>query len=162
DLKDGSRLRVGYLFDRAKETAPGIVDERVDPAEPRERRRDRRGCLADAGDVKRQGQEGVTGVRDRLRYRLGMPGGGDDLVAAVERLTSDLDTEAARGSGDKPHGHGMFSCQGVRSVIPIALQRQMAGLGGEAPVVRGQERRAGGDGRFSQYGDHWAGPQPDR
>jgi len=97
DVEDRSRLGVGYLFDGAEQTAPRVVDKRVDPAEPREGCRDRRGRLTGAGDVERQGKEGVTGIRDRFRYRLGIPRGGGDLVAASDRLTGDLDTEATRG-----------------------------------------------------------------
>jgi hypothetical protein len=110
---------VGYLFDCAEETAPRVVDKCVDPAEPRDSCRDRRGSLDGAGDVERQGEEGVTGVRDRFEDRLGMPGGGGDLVAAAERLTGDLDTEAARGSGDEPDAHGLFSLVCAAFIRPI-------------------------------------------
>src|SRR5882724_3878974 len=48
----------------------------------------------------------------------------------------------------------------ARSPIPAGRLRQTGWPGGKTPVVRGEERKAGGQGLVAQQGDDGPGPQP--
>src|SRR5580693_10368437 len=74
---------------------------------------------------------------------------------------------AARGSSrlaprpGGPGGHGPRTGSSRPYVASSGgLLGQPAWRGGETPVVRGEERKAGRDGVVAQNGDHWPGPQP--
>jgi hypothetical protein len=60
------------------------------------------------GDVERGDEQCLPGVGEGGGDHVGPPRGGDDLVAAPQRLADDLRAQALRGAGHEPHDMSLF------------------------------------------------------
>ena len=88
-----------------------VVDQHVDPAEPRDGGLDRGLGVLGAGDVELHGEQVVV-VADRRRDLRGIAAGGDDGVAGGQGGLGDVDAQATARAGDEPNllvSHAMCS-----------------------------------------------------
>lgn len=96
---------VGHLLHCTEEAVARVVDDHVDAAETVGRRRDRvrHGSLVDEVDGERE-KPRLLGRSQRCSQLLHRASGRRDVVAPLEELSGELETETSGGTGDEPGG----------------------------------------------------------
>ncbi len=103
DVEHLAGLGVGHFLDRGEEAVARVVDDHVDAAEvfPGGRNRGLDVGLVRERDLKREKAARVD-IGKSVGQPTGGASGGRDVVAALQQLRDQLQTEAARGAGDEP------------------------------------------------------------
>ena len=92
------------VLDRGEVGVAGVVDDDVEAAEALAPGGDRGLGGGRVGDVEGEGEDPVGVGGDEVVERLGVAGGGDELVAGVEHGLGDRAAEAAAGAGEEEDG----------------------------------------------------------
>ncbi len=100
----GAEFGIGSFLDCADDAVAGIVDDNVDAAEAADRGRDRLLSIAGDGHIELVYEDTVRSFRGERVKLADRSGGGDDVVAAIERIARKRHAEAGRGAGDEPGG----------------------------------------------------------
>jgi phosphoribosyl isomerase A len=95
-------LSLAELLDHAELSVPGVVHDDVEAAEPIVRLLNCVEHRTAVSDVEPQRQQGVAEALGQIVEAGGVPRGGGDPVAALERRDRPLPTETARRTRDEP------------------------------------------------------------
>ncbi|HVK46168.1 MAG TPA: hypothetical protein VM429_14845 [Micropruina sp.] len=101
-------LGVTDLLEEPGVEVPGIIDQDVDPPEPRHGSIDRRLRGSRIGDIQRHGQQVVL-LAKCCGDLGGIPSRGDHEAAGLQGGPHQVDPHATGGAGDQPHRTGGVS-----------------------------------------------------
>jgi len=142
DIEHGADFGVGDFFDGADDAIAGVLDEDVNAAEGGDGGGDGGFDLRFAGDIAGESKDVVAVLGDEVAEGFGLAGGGDDAVAALEKLFGEDASEAFGGSGDKPDFGHEWSLEAATGIDLVGARSVLVGsrrvvVGGVESVVEG-------------------------